>query len=137
MGRGRWHSQQIKGVGGDRWEGQRQRTSRGQRDVDRHGNELETWRLQYFVLITLATPAPVQCMYEYSNHGRMKTVWYQQHLSPLQRLTLPTLLLNVQPARLRDQGYVPDMAPSLKWASHLVAGLLHWTSAILEGEVLH
>ena len=43
MGSGQWHSQQIKGVGGDRWEGQGQR-SRGQRDVDRHGNELETWR---------------------------------------------------------------------------------------------
>ena len=90
-----------------------------------------------FMLITLAMPAPVQWIYEYSNHGRMKTVWYQQHPSHLQRLTLPMLLLNVQPVRLRDQGYVPDMAPSLKQVSHLVAGLLHWTSALREGEALH
>ena len=76
-----------------------------------------------FMLITLAMPAPVQWIYEYSNHGRMKTVWYQQHPSHLQRLTLPMLLLNVQPVRLRDQGYVPDMAPSVKQVSHLVAGL--------------
>ena len=72
--------------------------------------------------IQLASASPYHwpCQFQYNGLVNrvitvgMETVWYQQHASHLQRQILPMLLLNVQPASLSHQGYVPDRAPSFK-----------------------